>query len=301
MIDYTVDDVLSFVWERHNAWRGKPVLDDVVRTRKFTNVFRVLDRGSQYLLSLMNEYNVDPDEDIVNRLALSYLYRQVNRQDTFDAIIESNDGYIPIFDEVTSAEWIQDVVWPVIDARPGEFLNGAYIILIMTNDKRNLKDKMADIFPGAQRHLLDVAEEDDLATRVKLLQKTPGLGPFLSMQIATDLGYCPGEPDQENDFILPGPGARNGVGYLLNEDGKPASLKQARHMIEMFPVHEMPFLPKSGGRYASLMDVQNVFCEFSKYVRYKEGPVQAREPYQRKEPFNIIIPEQFVIKPLPRS
>lgn len=293
---YTEDDVLRFVWNRHEAWRGKLVLDDVVRTRKFTNVFRVLDRGSQYLLSLMSF-----QADRIDQLALSYLYRQVNRPDTMDAIIEQNWGDIPGWDEVCDPKWIMDVVWPVIDARPGEFLNGAYIILIMTNDKRNLKDKMADIFPGAQRHLLDVAEEDDLATRVKLLQKTPGLGPFLSMQIATDLGYCPGEPDQENDFILPGPGARKGVGYLLNDDGKPASLKQTRRMIEMFPAHEMPFLPKSGGRYASLMDVQNVFCEFSKYVRYKEGPVQAREPYQRKEPFNIIIPEQFVIKPLPRS
>ena len=141
-----------------------------------------------------------------------------------------------------------------------------------------------------------MAEEDVLATRVKLLQKTPGLGPFLSMQIATDLGYCPGEPDQENDFILPGPGARKGVGYLLNEDGKPASLAQTRRVIELFPAHEMPFLPKSGGRYASLMDVQNVFCEFSKYVRYKESPVQAREPYQRRDPFDVTIPEQFVIK-----
>ena len=293
---YTEDDVLRFVWNRHDAWRGKTVQDDVVRTRKFTNVFRVLDRGSQYLLSLMS-FHVDR----IDQLALSYLYRQVNRPDTMDAIIEQNWGDIPGWDEVCNPKWIMDVVWPVIDTRPGEFLNGAYIILIMTNDKRNLKDKMADIFQGARQYLLDVAEEDVLATRVKLLQKTPGLGPFLSMQIATDLGYCPGEPDQENDFILPGPGARKGVGYLLNEDGKPASLKQTRRVIELFPAHEMPFLPKSGGRYASLMDVQNVFCEFSKYVRYKESPVQAREPYQRKEPFNIIIPEQFVIKPLPRS
>lgn len=293
---YTEDDVLRFVWNRHDAWRGKTVQDDVVRTRKFTNVFRVLDRGSQYFLDLMSFHT-----DRIDQLALSYLYRQVNRPDTMDAIIEQNCGDIPGWDEVCNPKWIMDVIWPVIDARPGEFLNGAYIILIMTNDKRNLKDKMADIFPGAQRHLLDVAEEDVLATRVKLLQKTPGLGPFLSMQIATDLGYCPGEPDQENDFILPGPGARKGVGYLLNEDGSSASLKQARQMIGMFPAHEMPFLPKSGGRYASLMDVQNVFCEFSKYVRYKEGPATVRESYQRKEPFDITIPEQFVIKPLPRS
>ena len=283
--EYTLDDVIAFAWDRHEAWRGGVVLDDVVSRYKFTNVFRVIDRGSQYLLSLLNVL-----DDRHDQLALSYFYRQVNRPDTMDAVISSNGGFIPSFDEITSAEWIKDVVWPVIAARPGDFLNGAYIILIMTNDKRTLSDKMADIFPGAAQYLSAVAEEDSLATRVKLLQKTPGLGPFLSMQIATDLGYCAGEPDQENTFILPGPGSRKGVAAV--------SSKKAEEVIRMFPYDEMPTLPGSNGRPPSWMDVQNVFCEFSKYVRYWEHPdlVAAREPYRRSNPFDVAIPQQFKIR-----
>lgn len=280
-MEYTLDDVICFARQRHLAWAGEPVEDEIVRTRKFTNVFRLLDRGSQYLLELMNEY-----DETIDRLALSYLYRQVNRPDTMEEIIASNDGYIPNFDDVTNPEWIKDVIWPVIEARPGEFLNGAYIILIMTNDPRSLSDKMADIFPGAKSYLEAVAEEDVLEERVRLLRKTPGLGPFLSMQIATDLGYCKGEPYQENDFILPGPGAKKGAGLI--------GYKRAEDIITTFPVDQIPNLPYSRGRRASWMDIQNVFCEFGKYVRYKAKPQKNPTEYKNGPKFDIVIPDQHI-------
>lgn len=256
----SVDTVVNFARARHRVWQGRPVKSRILTTRKFTNVFRVLDRGSQYLISLMNLHDETRD-----RLAVSYLYRQVNRPDTMDAIIAQNDGYVPSFDEVTNAKWIRETVWPVIEARPGEFLNGAYIILIMTNDPRNLAEKMADIFPGARNWLESVAVQDDLATRVMLLQETRGIGPFLAMQIATDLGYCEGEPDQENSYILPGPGSRKGVGIMLGKSNH-ATEREAREVISSFPLENMPTLPGSNGRPPSWMDIQNVFCEYSKYA-----------------------------------
>lgn len=281
MSTWSMGDVVHFAQQRHTAWAGGRVTDDVVRCKKFTNVFRVLDRGSQYLLRLMNDY-----EDTIDRLAVSYLYRQVNRPDSMNAIIKQNGNFIPCFDEITDPDWIREVVAPVIDRRPGEFLNGAYIILIMTNDKRNLKEKMMDIFPQASLGLMKVAEQKSLESRVKSLQKIKGLGPFLSMQIATDLGYCKGEADQENDYILPGPGARKGAKAIG---------MSALKAIHQFPTDEIPPLPHSNGRPASLMDVQNVFCEFSKYVRFKERGLAVSDSYHRHTPFEVQIPEQFVL------
>lgn len=284
----TIDDVVKFARARHRIWEGKGTKSRILTTRKFTNVFRVLDRGSQYLLELM-----DLHDEARDRLAVSYLYRQVNRPDTMNAIIEKNGGYVPSFDEVTNAAWIKETIWPVIKERPGEFLSGVYIILIMTNDPRSLAEKMADIFPGARNHLEHVAEVDHLATRVMLLQETRGLGPFLSMQIATDLGYCEGERDQENTFILPGPGARKGVGHLLGKTH--ATEREAREIIQNFPVERLPALPGSNGRPASWMDVQNVFCEFSKYVRFLEKPVPpTATPYRRNGEFEVRIPQHFI-------
>ena len=57
-------DYLEFVEERHRIWEkrrsGEPqpwTEDHVLQDRKFTNVFRVLDYGSQFLLTnLLSDY-----------------------------------------------------------------------------------------------------------------------------------------------------------------------------------------------------------------------------------------------------
>ena len=280
MADWTMDDVVRFAQQRHTAWAGLPVIDPIVETHKFTNVFRVLDRGSQYLLHLMNECVYLEDA-----LALSYLYRQVNKPSSMNTIISYNGGQLPTLYDVTNPSWIDEVVRPAAEATQGPFLNGAYIILIKPGDKRGLIDKMIATFPLAEDTLWRVANAPALANRVAILQTIDGVGPFLAMQIATDLGYVEGEEDQENDFVLPGPGSKNGMKAL----GMPATVETLRS----FPVDQIPSLPGSNGRPASLMDVQNVFCEFSKYVRYANKGQTSGQSYQRHRPFKVKIPSQF--------
>ncbi len=284
------DDVVYFAQQRHIAWEGGMLSDEYVRTRKFTNVFRVLDRGSQYLLGLMDDVPITQIED---RLALSYLYRQVNRPDTMEDIIAANDDYLPTLTEVTDPDWIRDVVGPVVEARPGSFLSGAYMIYIKPGHSGGIIEKMLEAFPAARAGLLDVAEYSLLEHRVRQLQATPGIGPFLAMQIATDLGYCKGEKDQENDFVLAGPGSRKGVAAMMGQEGY-ASPGTALKAIREFPVHDLPALPYSNGRPASLMDIQNVFCEFSKYSRYKAKGQVGNSSYQRNPAFETRIPKHFV-------
>jgi len=276
-----LDTVVKFAKARHRLWEGKPVKSPILSTRKFTNVFRVLDRGSQYLLSLMNVY-----DDPIDRLAISYFYRQVNRPDTMQAIIQRN-SWVPDAQDIFDPKWYDRVVAPVVAARPGAFLSGAYIILIKPGDSRGTVDKMREMFPAARRDLEDVATLSALGARVGRLQKTPGLGPFLAMQIATDLGYTVGEYDQENDFILAGPGSRKGVSFISD--------RKAEDVIKSFPVDLLPTLPYSNGRPASWMDVQNVFCEFSKYARMVErGDKGTGRPYERHGSFLTVIPGQFI-------
>lgn len=292
----TVEDVVKFAKARHRLWEGKPTKSRILTTRKFTNVFRVLDRGSQYLLNLMSAYDADAEgakRDTLSQLTLSYFYRQVNRPDTMDDIIERNGGFVPSSAEIFDPTWYDDVVRPVAAERPGRFLSGAYMIVVSPNDPRPIVDKMQATFPAAENLLNHVAEVGDLATRVLLLQEVRGIAAFMAMQIATDLGYCEGEPDQENSYILPGPGAKRGAGYLVGKTY--ASEKEARQIIEEFPVELLPTLPGSNGRPASWMDVQNVFCEYSKYARLTEKPIPASAtPYHRNGSFDTVIPKQFI-------
>lgn len=276
-----LDTVVKFAKARHRLYEGRPVGSNILTTRKFTNVFRVLDRGSQYLLNLMNIH-----EDPLDQLALSYFYRQVNRPDTMEDIIESNAGFVPNASEIFDPKWYDVVVAPVVEARPGAFLNGAYIILIKPGDSRGTLAKMKEMFPAARPHLERVAALTDLEARVRALQKTPGVGPFLAMQVATDMGYCEGQEDQENTFVLAGPGSRKGVAFI--------SARKAEDVIKDFPVDQLPPLPGSNGRPASWMDIQNVFCEFSKYARLvQQGYRGTGKPYQRNGDYMVHIPSHF--------
>lgn len=296
-----IDDVVKFAKARHRIWEGKPVKSKVLTNRKFTNVFRVLDRGSQYLLNLMAAYDEGDDpnprrrapRDPVSQVALSYFYRQVNRPDTMEAIIEKNGGFIPSALEIGDPTWYDDVVRPVALERPGNFLSGAYMILISPGDKRPTVDKMKDMFtrPQTVGLLHHVAEVTDLRTRVHLLDEIVGIGEFMAMQIATDLGYCEGEEDQENTFVVAGPGSRMGVGFLTGHPWAPP--KVAYEVITTFPRERLPVLPESNGRQASWMDVQNVFCEFSKYVRLARRGAVGAKPYVPGEPFDLYIPTHF--------
>jgi hypothetical protein len=281
VIEFTLEDVVRFARNRHRLYLGKRVDDPILVNQKFTNVFRVLDRGSQYMLNMMDLYDSPLD-----RVALSYFYRQVNRPDTMDAIIAANDGYVPDAEQIFDRDWYDDVVRPVSEARPGAFLSGAYMILIKPGDPRGTVDKMQAVFTEARPHLERTAELKNLASRVKELQETPGMGPFMAMQIATDLGYTRGEPDQENHFILAGPGSRKGVKFISD--------LRAENVIRQFPVDRLYPLPGSNGRPPSLMDIQNVFCEFSKYARYKIAGKTGSRPYVRKDPYTVRIPRQFV-------
>lgn len=298
----TIEDVVKFAKARHRVWEGKPTKSRILTTRKFTNVFRVLDRGSQYLLNLQAAYDKSDSprgagRDALSQLALSYFYRQVNRPDTMEAIIEANDGFIPDSAQIFDPTWYDDVVRPVAEERPGRFLSGAYMILISPGDKRPTVDKMQDMF--TRQHTQDllghVSEEPDLRTRVMLLDEIAGIGEFMAMQIATDLGYCEGERDQESEYVIAGPGSRMGVGFVI---GRPyAAPKEAQKVIQEFPRELLPTLPHSNGRPPSWMDVQNVFCEFSKYVRMVDrGDKGAPKPYTPGEPFPLHIPSHFVQK-----
>jgi hypothetical protein len=68
-----------------------------------------------------------------------------------------------------------------------------------------------------------------------------------------------------------------------------ATEKEAREVIQNFPVERLPTLPGSNGRPPSWMDVQNVFCEYSKYARLVERGGVAGKPYTRGEHFDFII------------
>jgi len=129
-------------------------------------------------------------------------------------------------------------------------------------------------------HLIATMIEDGLSARVRdsdaledvvlELSLYPGLGKFLSYQFAIDLNYSEVCNHDENDFVQPGPGALDGISKVSPDARSTCPGQIIRRLAgeqeKWFNFYGLEF---NGlfGRPLHLIDVQNLFCEISKYSR----------------------------------
>lgn len=251
------------VWERRHAVQPAPWTDDpVLRTRKFTNMFRVLDPGSQFVLTDLL------CDDPVDFIARCFLYRYTNLPATWYAMRDAF-GHYPTAEEM-------DI--PLCDAiiqyreMGHKVFSGAYVILPQPNrpgDKVVQAVRLARQF--VDEKAVDFLNAETQAERFTVLRSLYGCGDFMAMQILTDWGYGQQE-DRENEFVMPGPGCAKGARYL-----DPQAAPEETLMWAVQAVTTDPRCPVVEGRVPSWMDVQNTLCEFSKYVRYEAKPAPAKD------------------------
>lgn len=297
-------DFLTFVEQRHRVWEarqaGRPqpwTTDPIIQTRKFTNVFRVLDFGSQFILTDL----VDPELPVRDMLARLFLYRHTGRVEVWQAL-EMTTGYPTVsnLDDVLAAwQAYRGETKTVLKTKrqtkgPGfghsktigerPVFTNAYLVFPQSSVRGT--DKLESIIELTKR-LFTPGSPDDVvpdferattqAERFATLRRNKGVADFMSMQVLTDWGYTPhcGE-DREDEFVVPGPGARKGAAELglTGEEAVSWALKAVRRMEDG---------PRLEGRPPSLMDVQNCLCEFSKYARFARSASQP-QPYSPAHP-----------------
>lgn len=270
-------EYLTFVAERHRVWEARqagfppPWTDDrMLRTYKFTNVYRVLDYGSQFLASEL----LDPDLSPRDILARCVLYRYTNLPSTWLYVRDQMGGY-PVETDLGGS--LVDVVKGYREAGNTVF-SGAYVILPKPNRKGDKVEQAVDMVSS---FMSDHASEFLAATsqqqRFNVLRSHYGIGAFMAMQILTDWGYSTqcGQ-DLEDEFVVCGPGAIKGARFL-DPDGDPyQTLMWAVDAVRMQP--DVPLLQVGvNTRPPSWMDVQNCLCEFSKYHRDLAKPPRTKE------------------------
>lgn len=288
-----MQDFLTFVTERHQIWLarqgGAPqpwTQDPILASRKFTNVFRVLDPGTQFLLTDLFEPGLDPREILMR----AFLYRHTGRVETWQAL-DLTTGYptVAILEDVRAAwhSYRGEVKTKTImekshsytahkiertkreSARP--FFTGAYLVFPQSDIPGT--DKLDSIVDLTKR-LFTPGSPDDVwpeweraktqAERFRLLRRNKGVGDFMAMQVLTDWGYQCGE-DREDEFLVPGPGSIKGAKAI---DPSVPTMTVVKRVVEAVRSH--PDCPRVGYRVPSLMDIgSNLLCEWSKYARYR--------------------------------
>lgn len=249
--------------------------DAVLKTYKFTNAYRASDRVSQYLIRNVIYRDDLPNgvEEVVFRVLLFKLF---NRIATWELLEQTLGG-------ITFADYdyrSYDAILSRARSEGRRLYSGAYImppargrgsyakhqnhlILLETMMKDRLPEKLATAH----------SMRDGFA----LLRAYPTIGDFLAYQFITDINYSECVNFSEMEFVVPGPGARDGLSKCFVDRGGLGESDLIRFVVDR---QEMEFerlglsFQTLWGRPLQLIDCQNLFCELAKYARIRHPQVR---------------------------
>ncbi len=246
--------------------------DAVLQAHRFTNVFRAADRVSQYLITAVQRGPIASllPADVVFR---TLLFKMFNRESTWQHLER-------VVGPVTWLTYDYDRYRAALDeaASVGPIYSAAYV---MPPPRRGEDRKHAD-----HLRLLELMMRDGLAQTVrsapslKVIYETmvsyAGLGPFLAFQYTIDLNYSDLVGFDENDFVVAGPGARDGIRKCFGHEASGVENEIIRYMVESQDEHFERLgldFPGLFGRRLHLIDAQNLFCEVDKYARVRHPEI----------------------------
>jgi hypothetical protein len=241
--------------------------DPIVAAHRFTNAYRAADRVSQYLIRHVIYSGSSNAEDVFFR---TILFKLFNRIETWELLVQRL-GETPSWTGFAFERYAR-----ILDgamARGQTLYSAAYIMpsppFGAARKHRNhllLLDKM--MREGLPRR---VANARSLEAVYQLLRGYPSLGDFLAFQFAIDLNYSELINFSEMDFVVAGPGARDGIRKCFSDtdglDDAAVIAVMARIADQEFARLGFDFRKLAGKRPLQLIDCQNLFCETDKYAR----------------------------------
>lgn len=252
-------------------WTADPILAEY----KFTNAYRAADRASQYLIRHVIYRDDLPraSDEVFFRVML---FKFFNKIETWEAL-ERAVG--PITLEHYSFERYDRVLSKAM-AAGDTIYSAAYIMpsggrdLGYDRKHRNhltlLERMIADSLPDK------IANCRGMQSAFDLLKEYPTIGDFLAYQYVTDLNYSELTDFSESDFVVPGPGALDGIRKVFVDIGglnEPEVIKfMADRQDREFERLGLRF-QSLWGRPLMLIDCQNLFCEVDKYSRVRHPEV----------------------------
>lgn len=290
------DSYWHFAAERQSIFfrriEGQPpetwTSDPIIGKYRFTNSYRASDRVSQFLIKNVIYAGNQCAEEVFFR---TILFKIFNRIETWK-LLERELGEISYTGYSFSA--YDDVLTKA--RKDGERIYSAAYIMPSGNH----------IYGHQLKHrnnleMLEQMMEEELALRITechsmsdafdLLRSYPMIGNFLAYQYVTDLNYSGLVNFSETEFVVPGPGALNGVHKCFSSLGGLTEANIIRHVMESqeeeFESRGIEFRTL-WGRPLQLIDCQNLFCEVDKYARiahpeFANGRTRIKQTYRHNE------------------
>lgn len=276
---------------RRVAGASPPWSDDpVIAAHRFTNAYRAADRVSQYLIRHVIYEGSQTAEEVYFR---TLLFKLFNRIGTWEHLA-SKLGPLTWrgFDFERYARVLDAVI-----GRGERIYSAAYIMPSPSfgsdrkhrNHLRLIEHMMRD---GAPRR---IARARSLQQVFDILRSYPSLGDFLAFQFTIDLNYSELVDFSEMDFVVAGPGARDGIRKCFSDTAGLSEAEIIRVVADRadaeFGRLGIRFQPL-WGRALQLIDCQNLFCEVDKYARVVHPEIQGESGRTR-------IKQRFTARPEP--
>lgn len=248
--------------------KGEPLPwtdDPVLAGHRFTNVYRASDRVSQYLIANVIYRGPKTGEEIFFRTLLFKIFNRIETWEELTTRVGAPSWKTFHFERYAG-------VLDAILARGDRLYSAAYIMPSPhfgsfhkhRNHLQLLEQMMRD---GAPRR---ITRARSLGQVFRILRAYPSIGDFLAFQFAIDLNYSDLIDFSEMDFVVAGPGARDGIRKCLADT---AGLDEA-DIIRLVAERAGAEFARLGldfqtlwGRPLQLIDCQNLFCEVDKYAR----------------------------------
>lgn len=289
--DFTLEDVGRFCYERQAIWHRRFVEnlpapwteDETLREWRICNIFRELDRGTQYCRehvaerrrpvpeALTSPMVVEPElEDQKARLFNTAVYRLLNRSDSWEKYVgwlESpyEDALRRAVEQLEEASAAGEVVstntWRA--STLSEFLRSSLLVADQLDELHEL-----------------CSASSSLKMTHAILSRGYEIGDFTAYQVALDLQFVYPNLDNSDWVFVYGRGTRRKDGH----GGSMWALKKIDPLAEPIDTcrrlrdTQDEWLPAEWSEVAwperprlALVDVDNLMCEFRKYWNKRHG------------------------------
>lgn len=270
---FVLDTYWKFAVERQNIFfnriNGNQILtnDPILLKHKFTNAYRASDRVSQYLIK---EVIYGSNQNLKEVLFRILLFKIFNKIETWELL---TDELGPLSWEDYSFDSYSRVLFNAMNAKESIY-SGAYIMASGKNAfgwNRKHENHLKLIELMMSSNLIEkVQESKSMEDVYNILLTYPTIGKFLAYQYAVDINYSTLTDFNEMDFVMPGPGASDGIKKCFITFGDYSESDIIKYVTDIqqdeFDRLELNF-QNLWGRNLQLIDCQNIFCETDKYSR----------------------------------
>ncbi|KAI0367036.1 hypothetical protein BV20DRAFT_951010 [Pilatotrama ljubarskyi] len=305
-----LDTFFTFVTERHRihqrrlAGEAQPWTSDaILAAYPFTNVFRIYDRVTQFILRDVIQKG---DQGLREQCFRVMLFRSFNKIETWELLTEH-------FGELT---------WRDFDVN-------AYEAVLLEEQKRNPLYGHAYIIPSpklggrvnASNHLrlVQLMMEEDLPGQLQKLHHMkdahgrialfPSMGDFMAMQLLLDLNMTAHFDYPEDEWVALGPGALQCLQKIFGPAIHGFELDALRYLHKTQRTHFARLrirpdrIPRVPGRAPglSMVDLEHALCECEKYsrayhpsIKGKRQKVAKRGFTPRPEPITADVPSHWL-------